>query len=56
MRTVTELNAEAYSERLQNDINRGITITDTLKEIVISEHGQINKFQKVSEDLMTSYI
>lgn len=56
MRTVTELNAEAYSERLQNDINRGITITDSLEEIVISEHGQINKFQKVSEDLMTSYI
>ena len=42
MRTVTELNAEAYSERLQNDINRGITITDTLEEIVIRPDDQLH--------------
>ena len=55
-RTITELNAATYAERLQNDMSRGIAITDALEEIVISEHGRIDKFQKVSENLMTDYI
>lgn len=55
-RTITGLNAESYAERLQNDMYRGILITDALEEIVISEHGNIDKFQKVSENLMTDYI
>lgn len=56
VRTITELNAVTYTERLQNDMNRGIAITDTLEEIVISENGKIEKFQKVAENLMTDYI
>ena len=56
VRTITELNAATYTERLQNDMNRGIAITDTLEEIIISENGKIEKFQKVAENLMTDYI
>lgn len=56
IRTITELNAVTYTERLQNDMNRGIAITDTLEEILISENGKIEKFQKVADDLMTDYI
>ena len=55
-RTITQLNAATYAERLQKDINRGIAITDTLEEIVISENGKVNKFAEISEDLMTDYI
>ena len=55
-RTITELNAATYAGQLQNDINRGITITDTLEEIIISENGKIEKFQTVAENLMTDYI
>ena len=56
VRTITELNAATYAERLQNDMNRGIAITDTLEDIVISENGNIEKFQKVAGNLMTDYI
>lgn len=56
VQTITELNAATYTERLQNDMNRGIAITDTLEEILISENGKIAKFQNVAEDLMTDYI
>lgn len=56
VRTITELNATTYTDHLQNDMNRGIAITDALKEIVISENGEVKKFQKVSENLMTDYI
>ena len=33
VRNVTALNATTYAERLQNDMNRGVAITDTLEEI-----------------------
>ncbi|MCI5946830.1 MAG: hypothetical protein MRZ39_08095 [Oscillospiraceae bacterium] len=56
MQTITELNAETYAEHLQNDMYRGIAITGTLEEIVISENGKIEKFQDIAEDLMTDYI
>ena len=43
VRNVTALNATTYAERLQNDMNRGVAITDTLEEIAISENGQFSK-------------
>ena len=49
MRAVTELNATTYAERLKNDMNRGVAITDTLEEIVLSENGKIDNFQKLQE-------
>ena len=36
VREITKLNATTYAERLQNDIYRGIAITDALEEIIIS--------------------
>lgn len=56
VRMITELNATTYAERLQNDMNRGVEITDTLKEILISENGKINNFSEVAENLMTDSI
>lgn len=56
MQTITELNAATYTEHLQNDMYRGIAITDTLEEILISENGKIEKFQDIAEDIMTDYI
>lgn len=56
VRTITELNATTYADRLQNDMNRGIAITDALEEIIISENGTIDKFQRVAENLTTDYI
>lgn len=56
VRYVTALNATTYAERLQNDMNRGVAITDTLEEIAISENGEIDNFQKVARDLMADSI
>ena len=56
VRNVTALNAATYAERLQNDMNRGVAITDTLEEIAISENGKIDNFQKVARNLMSDYI
>ncbi len=56
VRNVTALNATTYAERLQNDMNRGVAITDTLEEIAISENGEIDNFQKVARDLMADSI
>lgn len=56
VRTITELNAKTYAERLMSDMNRGIAITEVLEEILISENGEINNFQKVAENQMTDFI
>ena len=57
VRNVTALNAATYAERLQNDMNRGVAITDTLEEIAISENGKIDNFQKVARgDYFFHYI
>ena len=51
-----ELNAATYAERLQNDMSRGVAITDALKAILTSENGTLDNFQTVAENLMTDYI
>lgn len=56
VRNVTALNATTYAERLQNDMNRGVAITDTLEEIAISANGEIDNFQKVAQNLMADFI
>lgn len=50
------MNAKTYAERLSSDMNRGIAITDMLEEILISENGKIDNFQKVAENQMTDFI
>lgn len=56
MRTITELNAMTYAERMTSDLNMGISITESLQEILISENGEIHNFPQVAEDLMTDAI
>lgn len=56
VRTITELNAMTYAERMTSDLNKGIAITDSLQEILISENGSINNFHQIAADLMTSSI
>lgn len=56
VRTITELNASAYAERLRDDMNRGVAITDALKAIIISENGTIDNFEKASENLMSDFV
>ena len=45
-------NAMTYSERIAEDINSGITITNCMKQIIISEDGRCDKFSKIAQNLM----
>ena len=56
VRMITELNASTYAERLRDDMNRGVAITDALKAIIISGNGTIDNFEKVSENLMSDFV
>lgn len=42
-------NAMTYSERIAEDINSGITITNCMKQIIISEDGRYDKFSKIAK-------
>lgn len=53
MRTKAELNAVSYADRMMKDLDRGITITESLKQILISENGTIDRFPKVAADMMS---
>lgn len=42
-----------YGQRIENDIENGIEITDTLKQVLINGNGQIINFSKIAENLMS---
>lgn len=52
-RTIAKLNAVTYGQRIENDIENGIEITDTLKQVLINGNGQIINFSKIAENSMS---
>lgn len=52
-RTIAKLNVETYGQRIENDIENGIEITDTLKQLLINGNGQIIDFSKIAKNLMS---
>lgn len=56
VRTITELNAMTYAERMTSDLYNGIGITDSLQEILVSQNGHIENFPQIAEDLMNDSI
>lgn len=52
-RTIAKLNAVTYGQRIENDIENGIEITDTLKQVLINGNSQIINFSKIAENLMS---
>ena len=51
-----QLNATTYGERIKNEIKNGIAITDTLKQVLISENGKISQFDTIAENIMSDVI
>ena len=51
-----QLNATTYGERIKNEFTDGIEITDDLKQILISENGEIRQFETIAENLMSDSI
>ena len=54
--TMAQLNATTYGERIKNEITDGIEITDTLKQILISENGEIHQFETIAGNIMSDSI
>ena len=44
---LAQLNATTYGERIKNEITGGIEITNALKQLLISENGEIHQFDPV---------
>lgn len=53
---ITKLNAETYSERMLGELNKGLAVTSSLEQVLISENGHINNFDVIAKNLMTDYI
>ena len=51
-----QLNVATYGEQIKNEITNGIEITDTLKQILISEDGEIRQFETIAGNLMSDSI
>ena len=55
-RTMANLNAMTYAERMKTDIMKGIAVSDSLRQIIISEDGQLNKFYEIAEEMMADSV
>ena len=55
-RMMANLNAMTYAERMKTDVMKGISVTETLREIIISDDGRIDKFYQVAEEMMTDSV
>ena len=55
-RTNAKLNAMTYAEHIYGELMEGIGVTDTLKQVVISGDGNINKFYDVAANMMDDSI
>lgn len=55
-RTKAKLNAMTYMERINGELMEGIGVTDTLKQVVISGDGNINRFYDVAANMMDDSI
>lgn len=55
-RTNAKLNAMTYAERIKGELMEGIGFTDTLKQVVISNDGNINGFYDVAANMMDTSI
>ena len=45
-----------YAERIKGELMEGIGVTDTLKQVVISGDGNINRFYDVVANMMEDSI
>ena len=48
VRTLAELNAATYAERMTSELAQGIAVTDSLQGILISGDGHVRNFHQVA--------
>ena len=55
-RATAQLNVSIYGEYIKNEITSGFEITDTLKQVLISENGEISQFDTIAKNLISDSI
>ena len=55
-RTNSTIKCNNLWERIKNEITNGIEITDVLKQLLISENGEINQFDTIAENIMSDSV
>ena len=55
-RTIVRLNAQTYGQQIEDDLENGIGITNSLEQILMNSDGQIHDFSKIAKYMMTSSI
>ena len=56
VKTKAKLNAVTYSDRMVEELNRGINITNSLKNILLNDNGNIKQFEDIAQRMMTDYV
>ena len=55
-RTLALMNAKTYGQQIEDDLEAGVQITNTLEQILINSDGQVYDFSKIAKYMMTSSI
>ena len=55
-RTIVRLNAQTYGQRIEDDFESGVQITNSLERILINSDGQVHDFSKIAKYMMSSSI
>lgn len=50
------LNAETYAHRVEDGLDHGLYIAETLEQVVISGNGEFDNFEEIAENLMTDFV
>ena len=48
-RTLVLMNAKTYGQRIEDDLEAGVQITNSLEQILINSDGQIHDFSKIAK-------
>lgn len=55
-RTLALMNAKTYGQRIEDDLEAGVQITNSLEQILINSDGQVYDFSKIAKYMMSSSI
>lgn len=55
-RTLVLMNAKTYGQRIEDDLEAGVQITNSLEQILINSDGQIHDISKIAKYMMSSSI
>lgn len=55
-RTLVLMNAKTYGQQIEEDLESGIGLTNSLEQVLINSDGQIHDFSKIAKYMMSSSI